>query len=147
MTGSAAIVIFCSLVPPAAEVQARVLAASVRRHHPDARVIARLIGAHDDVSIWDELVDPGLAASVPALLRHALTLAETAVFLAPDAFLTAPLEPVAEALDASGVAVFRRVDSLPEDGKRPNHADLRRAGRIDGGAVALRRGPLADELL
>lgn len=138
---------FCSLVSPSEEPQARVLAASARRHHPGARVVARLEGAHDDESIWDEVLRGEAASAEPDLMRHALQSAETALLLPPDAYVVAPLDPVWDAVGDGGVAVFPRAESLPEDGARPNHADLLRAGRIDDRCVAVRRGSAADELL
>ncbi len=139
--------VFCSYVRPGEEGQARVLVASIRRHHPGVRVIARLMGAREDSSIWDEVL-PVRSAEGPAdLLRLALERAGSATLLAPDVYVTAPLEPVADALRDHDVVLFPRVAALPDDGHRPNYADLLRVGRVDNACVAARRGSRATAFL
>ena len=138
-------VTFCSLVTASMPAQARVLADSVRRQHPDARVL-----------FWaPENVDPGSAEiapldgepSIPALLAHALADAETAVYLDPEVCVYDSLEPLIAASRDGAVALVPRVASLPDDGEHPNYAALLDAGEVSPALVAVSRGEGADAFL
>ena len=142
-------VTFCTTITAATTAAAEALAASIRATEPSAQLIASAHGVEPESEQWDELVDAEPAPTVAELLQHALLSSETAIYLAPEVRVYAPLEPVYEALEADGtdVAVFVRAGRLPDDGKRPNDADLLRAGRIGAAAVAVKRGAQAEAFL
>ena len=138
-------VTFCSLVTAATRAQARVLADSLRDHHPGARVIAWAPGSVG-VDGADMVAPPG-EPSIPALLAHALQDAETAVYLDPQVCVYASLEPFIATAPAGGVALVPRVASLPDDGLRPDYAALLDAGEISPAMVAVSRGDAAGTFL
>jgi glycosyltransferase involved in cell wall biosynthesis len=144
----------CTIVTAETVAQARVMAESVRRHHPGARLVAALDGPVAAGELGDyEITGPGAAPSVPALLSAALAGAPpaaaaaappaaddepaVALYLDPAVCLYGPLDPVLAAAREHGVAVVPRVGELPEDGHRPDAADLLSAGSIDAGLVAV----------
>jgi len=138
----------CTILGTSGTAAAEVMADSVRTHLPGARLIAHLGPDQREAVGFDELVGDEVAATAPDLLRHALSTGETAVFLAPEARLYAPPEPVLSALDGGQVTLFARTGgALPDDGRRPGDADLLSAGRITPRAVAVARGPVAEEFL
>jgi glycosyltransferase involved in cell wall biosynthesis len=137
----------CTIVGTSTTAAARVLADSVRTHLPEARLIAHLDPDCADVSGWDEVVSDRVPATAPDLLRHALGAGDTAIFLAPEMRLYAPLDPIWSTLNGGQVALFRRTSGLPDDGRKPGDADLLAAGRISPRAVAVAPGALAEEFL
>lgn len=148
-------------------VHARVLAESLERAHPGARLAAVLAAPepsgpqpYDVVGLDDvdpelrELADlypwPGVELLArAALLRHAT--AETGgpvVLLAPDAQVLAPLEPLVRPLETSAVVLVPRVlGSLPRDGHEPGQRELDASGLHSPAAMAVRPGPELDEFL
>jgi hypothetical protein len=133
---------FCSIVTPSTRAQARVMADTVRRHHPDARVLALVRAANhseDADNAW-EIADLPPGASVPELLMHALASADLAVYLDPDVCIYQPLEPLLAVAAADGVALVPRLSSLPDDGLEPDFAALLDAGEISPATVAVARG-------
>lgn len=136
-------VTFCSIVTPSTRAQARVMADSVRRYHPDAHLLA-LDGATasgEDPDSW-QTGDLPSGAAIPELLEHALASAEFAVYLDPDVCVYDTLEPLLSAAYADGVALVPRASSLPDDGLRPDYAELLEAGAISPAMVAVARGEL-----
>jgi Glycosyl transferases group 1 len=143
---------FCSIVKPAKRAQARVMAASVRRHHPGARIVIAAPGAD---GVWEdepfESLDAGsvgAGTSTPDLLRHAIADgAEVAVYIEPDTCVYDSLDFVlALARDRSAV-LMPRLKALPEDEKRPDYSDLLAAGIVDPGFVAVGRGEASEQFL
>ena len=133
---------FCSIVTPSTRAQARVMADSVRRHYPDARVLALVEGAgqsEDADDRWDTADLPS-GAAIPELLKDALASADLAVYLAPDVCVYDGLEPILSAAAADGVALVPRASSLPDDGLEPDYGALLDAGEISPAIVAVAHG-------
>ncbi|MGH3601743.1 MAG: hypothetical protein ACRDQH_15945, partial [Pseudonocardiaceae bacterium] len=129
---------FCTIATPLTIAQARVMAASARRHHPEARVsavVSKGVPLRDEEPF--EVLDGLASASIPELLTHCLDEADTVVYLDPAVCLYDALEPVLTAARDAGAALVKRVDLLPEDGYRPDSADLLSAGSLDPGLVAV----------
>jgi hypothetical protein len=147
---------FCSFATPETLPQARVLATTLRAHHPDSEIVICVFGGHGQLSAQDdfEVLKPTqlnvedadedgypLAANpdtLPARLlvwAHA-TGADTAVYLAPQTCVYGSLESAVAPAREGGVALLRRVNRLPEDGKHPDHADLLLAGEVSPAFVA-----------
>jgi glycosyltransferase involved in cell wall biosynthesis len=143
-------------------VGARILAAGLVTHHPEIRLTA-LVGAADrrrlrasepfDVLLLRDVGQPGIedlittappeaVASVlrALLVRHLLRAGEEAVVLLPaDAEVRGPLAALLDGLHHHrAVLVPRLTGALPNDGLRPDAADLLRAGEIDHELVAMR---------
>jgi glycosyltransferase involved in cell wall biosynthesis len=139
---------FCSIVTPSTHAQARVMADSVRLHHPSARALALLISdAHSGPDDPWESADLPSSAAIPELLEHALASAEVAVFLEPDVCVYGELGPLLSAAVAHGVALVPRVSSLPDDGLQPDYAALLDAGEVSPAIVAVARGEPAASFL
>jgi glycosyltransferase involved in cell wall biosynthesis len=129
---------FCTIVTPATAAPARVMGESVRAHHSDARLIAWASEAVSSRFLEPfETVDAPLAGSIPDLMRHVLAEPDSgpAVYLAPTVAVYAPLTPLADA--GSPVVLVRRLSQLPDDGERPDDADLIEAGRISTAGLAV----------
>src|SRR5438105_3791753 len=143
---------FCSVVTPGTLAAARVLAAGLREHHLDARVVVLLCdgavtkGAGEPFetlapSDLGEGLDETAGSLAPALVRRILGEgAELAVYLAPEVCVYGPLDSPLALARGNGVVVLPRVAKLPEDGKRPDHGDLLAAGRISDAFVAVASG-------
>jgi glycosyltransferase involved in cell wall biosynthesis len=139
---------------------ARVLARALATHHPEVPLTA-LVGAADrrvggdapfDVLVARDLGQPDLgellAAVAPEvgdavlralLVRHVLRGGEDVLLLPDDAEVLAPLDALAGGLaDHRALLVPRLTGALPDDGARPDAADLLRAGTIDHELVAVR---------
>ncbi len=152
--------------------RARVLALSVAEHAPEVAVTALVLdGAAEDRHVPDafELLRPEdigiddigqLAAMLerdelreackPRLLSHMLAAApgEALLYLDADSLVLGPLEDLGRLASEHGVLVRRRtVRGLPDDGRRPNEADLRGWGMHDSGLIALGPGRDHSELL
>jgi glycosyltransferase involved in cell wall biosynthesis len=89
------------------------------------------------------------ALARPLALDHALNRgADVALLLAPDVEVLGALESFFEGLRAHDAVLVPRVKGrLPDDGHRPDAADLINAGEIDDGIVALRASAEARALL
>jgi hypothetical protein len=160
----------CS-VATAADVPAiRVLRAALDAHHPGVELtVAALaearrpleaiegvgvIGFAELASVIHDtpnLLEPSEAAALahPLLLERVLSDgAPSALLLAPDCDVRAPLAAIESALDAGDVIVLPRVDGgLPDDGERPDARDLLTAGELDEEVVAARAGAAAERCL
>jgi glycosyltransferase involved in cell wall biosynthesis len=142
--------------------RARVLAASVAEHAPNASVLALVLDATGDDQASPEpftLLRPsdvpidgfGLLAAMltadelreackPLLLRHMLASGpgETALYLDAESLVCGPLDDLDRLAAEHGVLVRTRTRStLPADGRRPSEADLRGWGLHDSGLIAL----------
>lgn len=146
---------------------ARVLAQSVREHHPEARMV---VVSPDDGPPTDlpegieglgvaDLGVPapppevavlapepaGLVALVPALER-ALGLGGPVMVLAPDTMLLGRIDALT-AGDAAFTMLGREVSPPPDDGLRPDVDDLRLLSPYDPGFLLVRPGAPASALL
>ena len=142
--------------------RARVLAASVAEHVTGTSVVALVLdAAAQDGGSGEpfELLTPESAgfkelavlagmlaleelreACKPLLLSHLLarTPGETVLYLDADSLVCGALEDIDALAAQYGVAVrTRTARPLPDDGRRPNEADLRGWGLHDGGLIAL----------
>jgi glycosyltransferase involved in cell wall biosynthesis len=129
---------FCTIVSPATIAAARVMSVSARQHHPQARVVAAI--AQGAILNAEEPFEPLRAdppLSIPELLSAVLSEDGPAVYLNPVALVCDSLEPVLACAAEHGVALVRRLSQLPEDGKRPDRADLLTVGSISGSLVAV----------
>ncbi len=151
---------FCTIVNAGRLANARVLAGSLARHHPEASLTVLCLGrgrpqqkdepfevirpdqlplddfdkllADDRWADLTELLKPRLLAWLLARDRGPIVYLDAAVDL------HAPLEPVARLLERHGVVIAPRLlGHLPPDGHRPDAADLRSAGRLGASLVAL----------
>jgi glycosyltransferase involved in cell wall biosynthesis len=153
----------CTVTRGAGVAATRVLAASLARVYPDRRLIvlvgpsgARYLrdGEPFDVIQPRDLAEPALeetAAAAPRepleallralLVRHLHATGEAVLLLPADAEVLAPLTTLEAAVAGqSAVLVPRLLGRLPDDGKRPDGADLLRAGEIDDELVAVAPG-------
>jgi glycosyltransferase involved in cell wall biosynthesis len=129
---------FCSIVTAQTLAQARVLATSLQRHHPDVPRLAVTAGLADEPLPFELLqLDP--RTSVAELLIHALRDAELAAYVDPRLMLYDTLDPVLEAARESGAAVLRRARALPDDGERPDDEELATAGTVNPALVVVAR--------
>jgi glycosyltransferase involved in cell wall biosynthesis len=143
------VITFCTTLTRQTLANARVLAHSIQANHSNVRIIGCALGISNELRagepfdvVWSEdLVaetDAGqghtsvtLATAPGILMAHALKNgADIAAYLDPRVKVYAPLEPLlSQARDAS-IILARRVKQLPDDGERPDHADLLVAGQI-----------------
>jgi glycosyltransferase involved in cell wall biosynthesis len=145
--------------------RARVLAASVAEHAAATPVIALVLDATaedqgrvepfelllpSDAAIDDLGTLAGMLTAAelreackPLLLAHLLGRApgESALYIDPDSLVCGPLEDIELlAADHAVLVKTRTARSLPQDGRRPNEADLRGWGLHDPGLIALGAG-------
>jgi len=125
------------------------MAASVREHHPDARVVAVVrSGVAPNTNEPYDALDLDNSVSIPELLSSVLADDDgLAIYLSPTVCVYDTLAPVVTAAAQHGVALVRRLSQLPEDGRRPDFSDLLRAGSVSDGLVAVSPGEPALALL
>ena len=153
----------CTIVAKNYLAQARVLARSFVRHHPDARVFVLLVdepeGRIDPAQEPFELVRleqlrlPDLrrllfqysvlelcTAVKPALLRWLIEErgATELLYLDPDIEVFDRLEPVFEALATHSIALTPHITSPVDDGLLPDERSFLRVGAYNLGFIALR---------
>ncbi|WCB96574.1 glycosyltransferase [Baekduia alba] len=140
----------------------RLMAATLRRHHPElALTVLALPGAvaplrgeegmttldvealgDDDLleAIWDKSPTAiGRAARALLVARLLDGGADGVLLLPPDAEVRGRLVELQAALaDRDAILVPRLSGSLPDDGERPDAADLLEAGDVDDGLLAVR---------
>jgi glycosyltransferase involved in cell wall biosynthesis len=152
---------------------ARTLCASFLKHHPDGRffvlLVDRLDGAFDPRKEQFELVQLDslnlplgelflyqysileLSTAVkPYLLRYLMDEynLESALYLDPDLFITAPLASVYEALSRSSIVLTpHMLAPPPEDGKTPTETDIMHSGVHNLGFLAVRNDASVASLL
>ncbi len=140
----------------------RVLAASIARHEPDARCVVLVLDAdrsEDGEREPFELLCPAdlgidgfgalaarldleelRAACVPLLVAHLRDARplETVLSLEPDSLVLGSLSEIDRLAFEHGVLIWPRTDrALPQDGRRPNEADLHGWGLHDAGVIAV----------
>jgi glycosyltransferase involved in cell wall biosynthesis/SAM-dependent methyltransferase len=151
---------------------ARVLAGSLREHHPDSRCHVLVIddpeGYFDPAAEPFEVLRPDaidvpgfermagiyevleLATAVkPWLLRRLLRDAEDGiVYLDPDIRLYAPITDVFEAVRDHGLVLNpHNTEAMPRDGLRPNEQDILIAGAYNLGFIGVGRSEFATAFL
>jgi glycosyltransferase involved in cell wall biosynthesis/SAM-dependent methyltransferase len=137
----------------------RVMHEALARHHPAAMLTALVLdGASDgepftQVSPDDVIADAGhwhrlammlrpeelARALAPSLALSLLSTGSTPVLLlADDVLVRGPLDDLARVAREDGTALVPRRDSpVPDDGRRPDAADMAKLGAIDDGIVAV----------
>ncbi len=152
----------CTLVTPDHVARARVLARSLREHHPDARFTALVVGDPPgscepfEVLGIEALDCPPLEAMVaayeplallcalkPWLLSHLLEQSPALLYLDSDIRVYAPLDDAFAAVERHGLVLTRHLlGPLPDDGRHPSERDVRVAGTFNGGFVGVGRPAL-----
>lgn len=137
----------CTILDVEDRPRVRVLGRAIRRHHPDARLVAVCTGGIS-VDDWETVDQPAERISIPAVIRDRLGDAEgePVVYAAPSIWVTGPLEPMLAAV-SDGLAACPRAERLPGDGHRPDDRDLARLGTVSPALVLVRGREAAMELL
>jgi glycosyltransferase involved in cell wall biosynthesis len=163
-------VAFCTVVAKNYLAHARVLVASLRRHHPQSRVYVLLVDETDGffepareaftaVSLSDldlpharefcfryDVVELSTAVR-PFLLRHLLARHERVVYLDPDIRVYQPLDAVVHDLDRWPVLLTPHLSAPLDPGQHPGERHILMRGAYNMGFFGLRRGAEADHLL
>ena len=148
----------CTIVTPDHVARARVLARSLREHHPDARITALIIGdpptpAEPFEVLGVEALDcPPLEEMIaayepfalgcalkPWLLSHLLEQSPAVLYLDSDIRLYAPLDDAFAAAERGLVLTRHLLGPLPRDGRHPSEEDILVAGIYNGGFIGVSR--------
>lgn len=161
---------FCTILCKNYLAQARVLAASLRRHHPESRLKVLVVDATQD---WDGTNEPfeilrlealslpnlsdlcfqyflwELATAVKPrflkfLIKHG---AEKLVYLDPDIVVYHPLKPVESWLETSSILLTPHVTQPCAEGDPLRDRDLLLYGTYNLGFIALRAGATTQRFL
>lgn len=151
----------CTIVAKNYLSHARVLAASLREHHPDGRFTVLVIddpegrfdpaGEPFDVLGLGDLGLPDVEAMAtrydvlelstavkPWLLRTLLDRDDHVLYLDPDIAIYGSLEPLAAAARTRGLVLTpHSLTPMPRDGKKPSEADILIAGAYNLGFIGL----------
>jgi hypothetical protein len=164
---------YATIISPNYLAYARVLADSIARHEPGARLRVLLVDEPHvelgqavaesglDVVYATELPLPDFAwlaykydlvelntALKPSFLKLLLAEgAQSVVYLDPDIRLYAPMEPVRQALERAQIVLVPHALAPVMDGSRPSDIDFLRTGTFNLGFVALRQGEQSRALL
>jgi glycosyltransferase involved in cell wall biosynthesis len=147
---------------------ARVLAASLARHHPDWKLSVLVMpglrpevrrgeepfevllpseieAIRDDAIVYATPQAPLAALMRPALVSHLLgDDGEPVLLLSPNAALFGPIDDLLGHLGDAPALLARRVGAVPDDGRRPDGRDLADAGQFEDGLVVVRDRRFAD---
>lgn len=157
--------IACTIVARNYLAQAKVLAASFQRHHPDDRFYVLVVDgdyadfAADGVATLtpSEVMDPTvfgematsytvieLATAVkPFLLAHLLKSDEVVMYIDPDIEVFTALADVAEQAGESGIVLTpHTLEPVPRDGMYPDEYKVLRAGTFNLGFIAVGQSAL-----
>lgn len=160
--------IACTIVARNYLAQAKVLAASFEKHHPNHRFVVLIIDgdyAEFDATgmetltpsmVMDETVFGEMATSYtvielatavkPFLLAHLLKSDEVAMYLDPDIEVFTPLTDIAGLARQHGIVLTpHTLDPMPRDGLYPDEYKILRAGVFNLGFIAV--GHSATEFL
>ncbi len=161
----------CTVIAKNYVAQARVLARSFRRHHPDGRFTVLVLDDFDgfidpaqepfEVMRTEDLELPQLlqmassydilelsTAVKPWLLRRLLRDRDHVVYLDPDIRIYASCEPIAELAREHGMVLTpHNVAAMPRDGLKPSEQDILVAGVYNLGFIALAEHPDTHEFL
>jgi hypothetical protein len=149
----------CTIVTPDHVARARVLARSLREHHPHARCTALVVGDAPASSepfevLGIEALDcPPLeemlaayepfalvCALKPWLLSRLLEQSPAVLYLDSDLRLYAPLDDAFAAAQSHGLVLTRHLlGPLPRDGRHPSEEDILVAGSFNGGFLGVGR--------
>jgi hypothetical protein len=150
----------CAIATPDHLPRARVLARSLREHHPDARVSVLVLGggAADEpfevlapealgcleLEAMTAAYDPfALACALkPWLMLHLLEQSPAVLYLDSDLRVYASLEGAHAAAKRHGLVLTRHLyGPLPRDGRTPAEEDVLLAGALNAGFVGVSRTP------
>jgi glycosyltransferase involved in cell wall biosynthesis len=163
----------CTIITKSHVAYARVLAASLLRHHPEGSLTALVVDdpegridpaaerfavlSPEDVGVeeFEQMASiydaTELACALkPWLLRHMLRdgLRDRALYLDADIKVFSALHRVEAALGAHPVVMTPHITRpLPDDGHRPSDADFLTSGAYNLGFLGVDAGPEADALL
>lgn len=163
----------CTVISPNYLAFARALAASYLEHHPRHRFFVLIVADVADQSLFaGELFEPVLVSEIgledlrgeamkydilelntnvkPAFLQYLFRVhgLEQLVYLDPDIYVYAPLEPVFEALSSGAIAALTPHLTTPlADDFLPSEQDHLYNGTYNLGFVAFRRCDEADRML
>ena len=149
----------CTIVTPDHVARARVLARSLREHHPDARCTALVVGDPPasaepfDVLGIEALDCPPLEEMVaayepfalmcalkPWLFLHLLEQDPAVLYLDSDIRVYAPLDDAVAAAERHGLLLTRHLlGPLPRDGRHPSEEDILQAGVYNAGFLGVGR--------
>ena len=149
----------CTIVTPDHVARARVLARSLREHHPDARCTALVVGDPPasaepfevlgiealDCPPLEEMVaayEPFalMCALKPWLLLHLLEQDPAVLYLDSDIRVYAPLDDAVATVERHGLVLTRHLlGPLPRDGRHPSEEDILLAGAFNGGFLGAGR--------
>ena len=152
----------CTVVTPDHVARARVLARSLREHHPDARITALVIGdppaspepfevlgvealdcppLEDMIAAYEPF--PLGCALKPWLLSHLLEQSPAVLYLDSDIRVYAPLDDALAAAECHGLVLTRHLlGPLPRDGRHPSEEDILQAGVYNSGFLGVSRDAL-----
>ena len=151
----------CTIATPDHLARVRVLARSLREHHPDARFSVLMVGGTPtpcvpfEVLAPEELDCPDLeelsaiyepvaltCALKPWLLLHLLEESPAVLYLDSDIRVYARLDGAAAAARRHGLVLTRHLlGPLPRDGRHPTEEDILLAGTFNAGFLAVGRDP------
>jgi hypothetical protein len=149
----------CTVVTPDHVARARVLARSLREHHPNARVTALVVGDTPSAAEPFEMLGvealrcPPLEEMIaayepfalmcalkPWLLFHLLEESPAVLYLDSDIRVYAPLDEAFAAEERAGLVLTRHLlGPLPRDGLHPSEEDILVAGTFNGGFLGVGR--------
>lgn len=159
--------VFCTIISRNFLAYARVLASSLRRHHPDAELVVLLIDALGDG--FDALHEPFTVipvSDIPLPNRHSFCFRygirelhtavkpfflqwlfehraeERVVYLDPDILVQSTLHVMTEALSKHPIVLTPHVLTPIQDGLRPSEHDVLRVGVFNLGFIGLARNDL-----
>lgn len=156
----------CTIVSPNYLAYARVVASSYRKQHPEDRFFVLLVASLTDASpfaqepfeavVLDQIGLDNVRAEAmkydllelntnvkPTFLKYLLRTygLDEIVYLDPDIFVYAPLEPVFDALITHDAVLTPHVTAPVYDGKSPSEQDLLVNGTYNLGFFAVRNSP------
>ncbi len=154
--------IFCTIASKNYLGQVRVLAASLKKHHPDVPMVLlltdRIDGYFDpkkepfEIMEIDQLAIPALAhfcfwytvielntAAKPYFLKALLDRknCEKVIYLDPDIKVFQPLDPILDNLNKYAVVVTPHIDQPIEDPYKPSEMDILQAGSYNLGFLGV----------
>ena len=164
---------FATIISPNYLAYARVLADSLARHEPGARLRVLLVDERrpeldaavaesgldvvyaNELGLPDfgrlaykyDLVELNTALKPTFLKRLFAEGAQAAVYVDPDIRLYAPLDPVRQALEQSQIVLTPHALAPVMDGARPSDIDFLRTGTFNLGFIALAKGEQSAALL
>jgi glycosyltransferase involved in cell wall biosynthesis/SAM-dependent methyltransferase len=162
----------CTIIARNYIAQARLLASSYLRHHPDSHFFVLIVdGLPDGVDFGESVTilgpdDLSLPQFVEMAFKYEVTELSTAVkpsvmstimrqrdveqlvYLDPDIVIFRPLEEMWSQLDSASILLIPHLlDPIPLDGNRPSEQDILCAGAYNLGFIGLRACSESDSML